>query len=84
MPGLSKKYTLMAEDKQKWIRNQLTFLKPMIAYVMFLYLSPIVVVLQQPGHITTLNDFVPSQLVITAIVFYIVNALFDLSRKLMK
>lgn len=84
MPGLTKKFTLMAEDRQKWVRNQLAFLKPMVAYVMFLYLSPIVVALQEPGHVTTVGDFIPSPVVITAIVFYIVNALYDLSRKLMK
>lgn len=73
------KLTKLQQDK--WLNNQLTFLKPLVVFVATLYFTPIILNLSEAGHMVSLADFVPSQAVITAIVLYLINALYDLIRK---
>lgn len=73
------KLTKLQQDK--WLNNQLTFLKPLVVFVATLYFTPIILSLSEAGHTVSLADFVPSQAVITAIVLYLVNAVYDLIRK---
>lgn len=77
----SPRFTLLTEDKQKWLKNQLEFAKPLILFVAVLYFPQVIASLQTPGHIVALTDFVPSPEVITAVVLYITNAAYDLLRK---
>lgn len=67
--------------KQKWIKNQLEFLKPLALFAGTLYLAPILTALQQPNHVVSPHDFIPSSQVVTAIVLYMVNAAHDFLRK---
>ena len=71
----------MTEDKQKWIRNQLEFLKPLALFSGTAYFLPIIAKLGVEGHVVGLQDFIPSSVVVTSITVYIVNALYDLIRK---
>jgi hypothetical protein len=77
----SQKFTFEPELVKVWVSNQITFLKPYLAFVAVLYIGALVPVLQQPGHVVSLNDFLPSSSVITASALYIVNAVFDALRK---
>jgi hypothetical protein len=72
---------LTKTDQNKWISNQLEFLKPLALAVATAYFAPILFALGQSDHVVSLADFVPSNTVITLIVFYIINALYDLIRK---
>lgn len=79
--GLSMQYALTSEDRQKWIRNQIAFLKPLVLVVAALYFVPLIGLLGSVGHVVSLADFIPSPETVTAIVLYIVNAAYDLIRK---
>lgn len=78
---MSSRFTLSAQDVSKWMDNQLEFVKPMALFTVGLYLAPIVTALQQPGHVTTFNDFIPSPMVVTSLTLYLVNAFWDIVRK---
>lgn len=78
---ISHKYSLTSADLQKWVRNQIEFLKPMAAYVGVLYLMPIVTLLSDTSHVVTLADFEPSSTTIRVILLYVINAIYDLLRK---
>ena len=71
----------MTEDKQKWIRNQFEFLKPLALFAGTAYLLPIIATLGAEGHVVSLQDFVPSSVVVTSITLYTINGLYDLLRK---
>lgn len=73
------KLTKLQQDK--WLNNQIEFLKPLVLFVATLYFTPIILSLSEAGHTVSLADFVPSQAVITAIVLYLINAAYDLIRK---
>lgn len=81
MIARSPEYSLIKRDWKKWAKNQVEFLKPLILFSLTLYVPPILINLQTAGHVVSLQDFVPSSSVITAIVFYMVNAGYDLLRK---
>lgn len=60
-----------------WQKNLLLFLIPLAV----IYLTSVLAVLQQQGHVFSLEDLKLTQFTLGAIVLYIVNALLDLSRK---
>jgi hypothetical protein len=78
---MSEKFSLTKVDKRKWFANQIDFLKPLAAYIAFLYFTPILVALGGSDHIVSWSDFIPSSQVVTAVVFYLVNAAYDIIRK---
>jgi hypothetical protein len=78
---MSQQFELTRTDKKKWIENQIDFLKPLILVCAALYFVPLIGKLSQVGHIVTLTDFIPSAETVTALVFYLVNAIYDLVRK---
>ncbi len=77
----SKRFTLNAQEFQKWVQNQLEFLKPLLAFSAAMYFPPLLGVLGSVGHVLSLADFVPSSAVITAVALYAVNASYDFLRK---
>ena len=81
MAKTDKRFKLLTEDRKKWVENQLEFLKPLTMFIAPLYLSPILVKLQEADHIVSVSDFIPSEAVKTALAFYLVNAVYDLLRK---
>lgn len=68
-------------DARKWIENQLEFLKPLVLFAGTLYFPPLLVKLGSDGYVLQLADFVPSQAVVVAVIFYLTNALWDFVRK---
>jgi hypothetical protein len=70
------------KEKNKWIENQIEFLKPLFGFILITYLAPIILLLSNESHVLSLADFVPSSMVINAIAFYIINALYDFGRRL--
>jgi hypothetical protein len=75
------RYEFTRENRKKWIANQLEFLRPLTLVVAALYIPPILAVLGSPDHIVSFSDFVPSSSTVTAIVLYLVNALYYWVRK---
>lgn len=73
----SNRFELRKEDIRKWTTNTLVFLAPLGV----IYFGALAVTLQQPNHAYSLRDFVPSQFTTGAMVLYIVNVFYDLSRK---
>lgn len=69
-------------NKRKWIDNQIEFLRPLFGFILITYLYPIMSLLANESHILQLADFVPSNMVINAIILYIFNAMYDFGRKL--
>jgi len=78
---LSPRFKVLPEQWKKWLQNQVEFLKPLLAFEAVLYLSPIISGLQSSSHVATLQDFIPSALVINSMILYLLNAAFDLFRK---
>lgn len=70
--------SLTQTQRSKWINNTLIFLAPLGV----IYFGAVAYTLQLPNHVFSLNDFIPSSFTIGAMVLYVVNSLFDLSRKL--
>lgn len=68
-------------QQDKWLRNQIEFLKPLILFVAGLYFAPIIFELSKADHVVSLADFKPSQAVVTATVLYLINAIYDFIRK---
>jgi len=73
---------LNTTDKNKWITNQLAFLKPLLIVLALTYVGNLTALLSTPGHIVSWNDFIPTGYQVTAMVLYVTNALYDLLRKL--
>lgn len=78
---MSQEFSLSNKDKSKWSENQLEFLKPLILFVAGLYFAPIINNLSQVGHVVSIQDFIPSSAVVTAVTLYLINALWDILRK---
>lgn len=76
-PKTSEKFDLNRTDKRKWLHNARKFLAPLA----LLYLGSVIAVISQPGHVVSLNDFVPTTMVVGAMVLYLLNTLFDLFTK---
>lgn len=68
-------------DLVSWLKGSVRYLIPLVATIGIMYLSPIMAVLQTPGHVFVLDDFVPSQMVVGAIVLYLVSQLYGLLTK---
>lgn len=75
---MSTKFTLTPSDIEKWTNNAVTFLAP-LGVINF---GAIALTLQAPGHVFSVNDFVPSTFTLGAMALYIVNTMFDISKKL--
>ena len=67
------------EDLTRWVNNLLIFLAP----VGILYTTSILGILQQPDHLISLKDFVPSKMVQGGMIVYVLSTIQDLLRKFM-
>ena len=75
-----KNINLTREQRSKWVHNMLVFLAPLGV----IYCGSVVMALQVEGHVFSLKDFIPTSFTIGAMVLYIMNTLYDLSRKLVE
>lgn len=71
----SQRFSLNPQDIAKWIKNQKIFLIPLA----MIYLAFVIAKVGEGGF--ALTDFIPSNEVITAMVLYVLNAVYDLLRK---
>lgn len=69
-------------DLKKWVRNQIIFLRPTLIFAGLLYLGALLPLLQEPGHVVSLRDFVPSSQVVTSFVTYIALGWYDFLRRI--
>lgn len=72
--------TLNSTDIQNWAKNLLVFLAPVI----ILYLTSVLAVVQFPGHVVKLVDFIPNSVTVGGIVVYLLNGIIDLFKKLIQ
>lgn len=73
-----EKVTLNKTNQSRWVHNLLVFLAP----VGILYISTIIGVISQAGHVISINDFVPTQVALGGIILWFLNAALDYLRKL--
>jgi predicted membrane channel-forming protein YqfA (hemolysin III family) len=73
----SKRFALSDYDWRKWITNVIAFLAPLGV----IYFGAIGFLLQTPNHSFAVIDLIPSNFTWGAMCLYLVNALYDLSRK---
>lgn len=73
----SKPYSLNKTDFKTALRSALVFLAPLA----LIYFGQLTGTLQTAEHGISLNDFIPTQFTLGAIVLYVVNRLTDLIRK---
>jgi len=66
---------IIRADIERWLRNQVTFLAPLV----MLYVGFVIARIQELG--VELVSFIPSPQEITAMVLYLLNAIYDLLRK---
>lgn len=66
------------QERKEWTKNLLIFLAPLG----LLYFGSVAALLQTPGHVISLNDFVPSSFALGGMALYVVNAITDFLRKL--
>lgn len=66
--------------QNKWLENQLAFLRPLGIFIALLYLGFLIPRIEENG--ISLADFIPTNGVLTAIALYIVNGAYDYFRKL--
>jgi hypothetical protein len=71
-------FSLTKVQQNKWLHNMFIFLAPLGV----IYFGATAYILQLPNHTFDVKDLVPSSFTIGAMVLYVVNSLFDLSRKL--
>lgn len=67
-------------NRNKWIRNQIIFLRPVIAFTVVLYIGFVIPRVEKNG--IQLIDFMPTNGVITAWVLYLLNGVYDYFRKM--
>lgn len=72
---ISKKYQVRKEDIERVGRNALIFFAPLAV----IYLSFVAVEIERDGF--AWEDFRPSQVVVGAMILYVVNVLLDFFRK---
>lgn len=77
MDNGSPKYRLSNAEVKRWIVNTLLFLAP----VALLYITSVLGVLQQEGHVITLGDFGLNQFRLGVIALYVLNTVQDIIRK---
>lgn len=68
---------LNQRNTEKFLRNTLSFLIPLF----ILYLTTVISVISQNGHLISLSDFIPTQLAIGGFTLYVLNALLDFLMK---
>jgi hypothetical protein len=71
---------LKSDVFQKWFSNQVTFLKPLAAFVGILYLGAVIPKVQEDG--LQLVDLAITNAMVTAVFLYIANGIYDYLRKL--
>lgn len=74
---MSQAYTLSGVDFQKWTHNLFVFLAP----VALIYLAFIAAAIAAANGAFSFAELVPNQIVIGAMVLYVLNALTDIIRK---
>jgi hypothetical protein len=79
---VSPKGEMIPQDWARWRKNTLEFLKPFLIVVGTMYVSNLVGVLQQPEHVVSLSDFIPTPNQVTTALLFVVNSLWDILRKL--
>lgn len=79
MAGLEKsqQFKMNMTDWKSVLHTGFQFLAPLGV----IYFGAIVVALQTQGHTFNLNDLFPTQFQVGAMVLYIANRLFDISKK---
>jgi len=77
LPTPSQRFQLNSADMKKWTYNLVAFLAPLGV----IYFGAIAVTLQAPGHVFTIKDFAPTTFTQGAVVLYLADRLFDISRK---
>jgi hypothetical protein len=71
---MSEKYTLNKEDFKKVLNNAVVFLAPLL----LIYLGSVI---SNIGDGFALTDFIPDNIVIGAMVLYLLNAMTDVLKK---
>ena len=73
----SPKYSLNMKDIQAVGHTALEYLAPLGV----LYFGSVAAVLQMSNHTLSINDFIPNSFQLGAMMLYIVNRLFEFSKK---
>lgn len=68
---------LTTTDRKKWVKDTIRF----VLGVLIIYLTSLVVIVNQPGHELVLNDLKPTSLVIGSILTWIIASLQNLVTK---
>lgn len=71
------KLTLNKEDQNKWYRNILMFIIPVVT----VYLGQLGITLQADSHMLSIKDFIPSSFVIGGAIVYLQSVLLDYLKK---
>lgn len=75
--GPSGRFNLNTTDYKKWLRACLVWLAPLG----ILYFGSVLALLQVPKHVFSLQDLIPSTIVINGAVLYVIERFYDLSRR---
>ena len=76
-PTPDQRFKLNQADIDRWTGNVVSFLAPLGV----IYFGAIVVTLQAQNHVISIHDLIPSTFTLGAMALYVVNALYDISRK---
>lgn len=76
VPG-NQNNSLTKQDLKDWRTNLLIFLAPLGV----IYLTAIIAFIQIPGHTFIVNDLIPTQLTLGAMILYVFNGLLDIFKK---
>jgi hypothetical protein len=71
---------LSSKLQSKWLENQILFLRPLVVFIGILYIGFLIPRIEENG--ISLQDFIPTNGVLTAIALYAGNAIYDYLRKL--
>jgi hypothetical protein len=74
---MKKKFTFTHDDFIAWVKNALWFTSPVI----LIYITSVIGIIQQPEHIITLADFIPNNLTIIGMVYWVLNRITDYLRR---
>ena len=73
----SLRFEFNKQDLIAYGNNALWFTAPII----FIYTTSVMNIIQQPGHIISLKDFIPNNVTIIGIVYYFLNRITDFVRR---
>jgi hypothetical protein len=73
----SRRFTLNRQDLVAWFKNAAWFTAPVI----LIYVLSVTGKLEQANHVLSLNDFVPTSTVVTAMVLWVLNRFVDVLRR---